>query len=178
MTSAVVTVAESLITTPSVISIEAVSPCKVVAIIVLKSVDGTSPSMTWYVKIADNAPLLSGNNKHSNKPSGRAANASSVGASTVNGPFGSARGLTKSAAVNPATNVSKEPAAIAVDGISTGLDVWLSAFVLTAVKQIVAIAAKANESCILIIVKSIIYLMLFVIVCYWLCSDFVLWDKL
>jgi hypothetical protein len=55
----------------------------------VKSVDNISPSTTWYIKMADNAPLFSSFDKHLTNPSGRASNASSVGANTVYGPLSS-----------------------------------------------------------------------------------------
>jgi len=67
----------------------------------------------------DNTDLLFSSNKHGTNLSGNEANASSVGANTVNGPFGSDTVSTKSAAPNAATKVLKVPALVAVVGIST-----------------------------------------------------------
>jgi len=67
----------------------------------------------------DKTSLFSSSNKHATKPSGNALNASSVGANTVYGPFGSLKISTNSAAPNAATNVLKIPAAAAVVGMST-----------------------------------------------------------
>jgi len=66
----------------------------------------------------DKTSLFSSSNKHATKPSGNALNASSVGANTVYGPFGSLKVSTNSAAPNAATNVVKVPASTAVSGIS------------------------------------------------------------
>jgi len=75
----------------------------------------------------DNTDLLFSSNKHGTNLSGNEANASSVGANTVNGPFGSDTVSTKSAAPNAATKVLKVPALVAVVGISTTLPTVLFA---------------------------------------------------
>ena len=69
------------------------------------------------------ASLLSGCNKQVTRPLGSAAKASSFGANTVNGPFGSARAVTRSAAWSAAPKVSNTPALMAVVGMSTGSSV-------------------------------------------------------
>ena len=61
--------------------------------------------------------LFSGNNKVAIVPSGNAANASSVGANTVNGPS-PFKVSTRPAACTAATNVVKDPAPTAVSTMS------------------------------------------------------------
>ena len=73
----------------------------------------TLPATTWYVRTATSFSLFSGSNRLSTVPAGNLANASSVGAKTVNGPL-PFRVSTRPAGVNAAASVLNEPAATAV----------------------------------------------------------------
>ena len=71
----------------------------------------TEPDTTWYVSTSVSAGISSSN--PSTVPSGRALNASSVGANTVNGP-GPDNVSTKSAAPRAATRVVNRPSSTAM----------------------------------------------------------------
>ena len=73
--------------------------------------------MTWYFRIEASLALFSGLRSISTVPSGSLANASSVGARTVNGPS-PLRTSTRSAALSAATRVLNDPAATAVSTMS------------------------------------------------------------
>ncbi len=130
--------------TPSLLIVTRISlPSRVVAVCPSdKSVDRTSPSKTWYSNIEANSPV--GSDKSMSKvPSGKAANASSVGAKTVKGPV-RLRSSANSAATTAAARVSWSSlltmtSTTVVGGKSTAsitcttpLSVWISAVVTSA----------------------------------------------
>src|SRR5436190_19231164 len=75
---------------------------------------------TWYVRTATSFSLFSGLRRYSTVPAGSLANASSVGANTVNGPAPFSVS-TSPAALRAAASVLKLPAATAVSMMSFGL---------------------------------------------------------
>ena len=77
----------------------------------------TLPETTWYVSTAINCDLFSGLSSVSTVPFGSLANASSVGANTVNGPFPCSVSISP-AALSAAARVLNDPASTAVVTIS------------------------------------------------------------
>eukprot|EP00751_Fragilariopsis_kerguelensis_P040456 CAMPEP_0171000566 /NCGR_PEP_ID=MMETSP0736-20130129/14871_1 /TAXON_ID=186038 /ORGANISM="Fragilariopsis kerguelensis, Strain L26-C5" /LENGTH=70 /DNA_ID=CAMNT_0011428151 /DNA_START=81 /DNA_END=290 /DNA_ORIENTATION=+ len=69
--------------------------------------------------MSDKTGKFFSSNRQDTNPVGKALKASSLGAKTVKGPFGSDIAPTKPVALNAATNVEKIPALMAVVGIST-----------------------------------------------------------
>src|SRR6056297_1360266 len=117
MMSALTTLA-SLILTPSQVLILTYLPASVSAFFsFITFLAVTLPATTWYLRISTSLSLFSGFSKLATVPSGSAANASSVGAKTVNGPS-PFRASTSPAAFTAATRVLKSSAATAVSTTS------------------------------------------------------------
>jgi len=119
ITSAFVTVASFTFTVvPSIVMVN-FAPFTVSAVIPLdKSLLRTFPLTTWYFRILVSSALLARSaSAVVFKAARAAANASSVGAKTVNGPV-PFNVLTKSAAVRACANTVNFPAAIAVSTMS------------------------------------------------------------
>ncbi len=115
--SVAVTVDVPLMTTfPSTTAIVILRPSTVAASARVTTVDdGTLPAITWYVRTLVSSSLLA--RSFSRSAAGILANASSVGASTVNGP-GPCNVSTRPAAVSAVARVLNVPAATAVATMS------------------------------------------------------------
>ena len=116
--SALVTVAPFTITLPSSTFSFSSLPLTVLAeLMPATSLAIALAGTTWYVRIATSFSLFSGLSRSSTVPAGSLANASSVGAKTVNGPVPFSVS-TSPAAFSAAVSVLKLPAATAVSTMS------------------------------------------------------------
>ena len=141
-TSAVVTLA--LLIKMSLLTVLTVTvlPSTVLSICMsMRSLACTAPLATWYVSRSTSCALFSGLSRLARTPLGRAANASLLGAKTVNGPLPE-RVSTRPPALSAATRVERSGVATARSTIDL-----LAGFVISIQPKSVNGWAESKASC-------------------------------